>query len=151
MQPANKALVGWREWVYFPSLGGFYVKAKTDTGARTSALHACFVEPFEREHNLWIRFGLHPQQGSVAQEIICEAPVKDSRRVTDSGGHCEQRYVIEVPIAVQGQNFSTELTLTNRDSMRFRMLLGRNSLNHRFVVDPAQSFLAGGDVNSPPS
>ncbi len=150
MQLSNKALVGWREWIYLPTLGGFYIKAKTDTGARTSALHAYFVEPFERDGRDWVRFGLHPLQRTTEREIICEAPVKDSRQVTDSGGHREQRYVIEVPIVIQGVEFSTEMTLTNRDTMRFRMLLGRNSLNHRFVVDPAQSFLAGGDVSSPP-
>lgn len=151
MQLSNKALLGWREWVFLPSLGGFYIKAKTDTGARTSALHAYSVDPFTRNGASWVRFGLHPLQRSTEREILCEAPVKDSRQVTDSGGHREQRYVIEVPIVVQGLAFNTEMTLTNRDTMRFRMLLGRNSLNHRFVVDPAQSFLAGGDVSSPPA
>lgn len=150
MLEESKQLIGWREWVFFPTLGGFYIKAKTDTGAKTSALHAFFVEPFERDQHSWVRFGLHPLQNSTETEIICEAAVKDSRQVTDSGGHREERYVIEVPIVLDGHEFTTEMTLTNRDTMRFRMLLGRNSLNHRCVVDPAQSFLAGGSITSPP-
>ncbi|HEY7884892.1 MAG TPA: RimK/LysX family protein [Cellvibrionaceae bacterium] len=150
MLETNQPTIGWREWIYFPTLGGFYIKAKTDTGARTSALHAFFVESFTHEGKPWVRFGLHPQQLSTEAEIICQAQVKDSRQVTDSGGHREERYVIEVPIVVQGKTLTTEMTLTNRDTMRFRMLLGRNTLNHHFLVNPAKSFLAGGTVDTPP-
>ena len=150
MTHEKKPCVGWREWIYFPDLGGFFVKAKTDTGARTSALHAYFIEPFDRDGTLWVRFGLHPVQGSTAIELVCEAPVFDRRQVTDSGGHKEERYVIQTRIQINNRELISQLTLTNRDTMRFRMLLGRNTLNHHFTVDPALSFLAGGNSQNPP-
>ncbi|WP_020208109.1 ATP-dependent zinc protease family protein [Gilvimarinus chinensis] len=144
----KKTCVGWREWVMFPDFGSFHVKAKVDTGAKTSALHAFFVEPFERQDTPWVRFGLHPQQGTSGPEIICEAPVKDRRQVTDSGGHKEDRYVIETALQIASHTFITEMTLTNRESMLFRMLLGRNTLSGHFQVDPELSFLCGGNKES---
>ncbi|MCP8899388.1 ATP-dependent zinc protease [Gilvimarinus xylanilyticus] len=144
MSKTQRTCVGWREWVCFPDFGGFHVKAKVDTGAKTSALHAFFVEPFTRDERQWVRFGLHPKQGTDEPEVICEAPVKDQRTVTDSGGHKEERYVIETAIQIDSSTHLTELTLTNRESMLFRMLLGRNTLAGHFQVDPEQSFLCGG-------
>jgi hypothetical protein len=139
----KKPTVGWREWVQLPALNINAIKVKVDTGAKTCALHAYYVEPFEKDGKNWVRFGMHPQQGSLKDAIECEAPLADQRKVTDSGGHTETRYVIITTVKLADMQFDTEITLTNRDTMRFRMLLGRNALNNRFIVDPVQSFLHG--------
>lgn len=136
-------VVGWREWLVLPELGIKQIKAKVDTGARTSALHAYYVDPFKRHGETWVRFGIHPKQHDSNFKLECEARVRDRRVVSDSGGHKERRYVIETQLVLGGFRWKSELTLTDRDSMKFRMLLGRRALNGRFLVDPARSYLIG--------
>ncbi|MDQ2077600.1 ATP-dependent zinc protease [Marinimicrobium sp. ABcell2] len=150
MQTNSMQTIGWREWVNLPGLGAVVTKAKIDTGARTSALHAYYVEPFRRDGKNWVRFGLHPLQGDKDTAVDCEAPVVDRRQVTDSGGHREMRYVIATPVQLGAARFDVEVTLTDRENMRFRMLLGRTALKARFLVDSNRSFLLGGDKTHPP-
>ena len=136
------ALAGWREWVALPGLGVPAVKAKLDTGARTSALHVAALEPFEQAGQLRVRFVLHPLRRRDDIAIRCEALVVDRRLVSDSGGHLERRYVIRTPLALGGREWPIELSLTNREQMLFRMLLGRTALAG-WLVDPQRSFMHG--------
>lgn len=146
----NRPRIGWREWASLPELGITGVKVKVDTGARTSALHAFYTEQFERDGVPWVRFGVHPIQHDRDTAVHCEARIIDVRQVTDSGGHREQRPVIRTAVAVGEHRFDAEFTLTNRDTMRFRVLLGRTALRRRFLVSPGESFILGGTRHSPP-
>ncbi|WLD57375.1 ATP-dependent zinc protease [Salinispirillum sp. LH 10-3-1] len=140
-QEYERMMVGWREWVSLPDLGVEALKCKVDTGARTSALHAFSVEPFMRGGQEWVRFGVHPHQHDVETEIWCEAPVIDRREVTDSGGNTTERYFIKTDVVVGAARYAIELSLTSRDTMMFRMLLGREALRGRFYVDSESSYL----------
>jgi len=137
-----KKIIGWREWIRLPDLDVGRIKAKIDTGARTSALHAFDITPFTKNGVDYVRFGVHPIQRQSKPEIICVAAVVDNRRVTDSGGRVEQRYVIRTALKMGTTRWPIELTLTNRDQMGFRMLVGREALRRRYLVDPGRSFIA---------
>jgi hypothetical protein len=139
----QKTIVGWRECLQLKDLGVDHIVAKVDTGAKTCALHAFYIDEFERDAQPWIRFGLHPRRETDTVEVHCEARIKERRDVTDSGGHLENRYVIDTTLVIGADTFSAEMTLTNRDTMRYRMLLGRNALRRGFLVDPGKSFLLG--------
>ncbi|NPE31524.1 ATP-dependent zinc protease [Methanococcoides sp. SA1] len=138
-----KKIIGWREWLVLPELGIPAIKAKIDTGARTSALHAFFLEPFDENGQEKIRFQIHPLQKRTDVVLTCVADVVDQRMVCDSGGHSEMRYVIQSKIAVGSIEIDAEITLTDRDTMQFRMLLGRTTLADIFLVAPDLSYLAG--------
>lgn len=135
-------IIGWREWISLPELSIPRIKAKVDTGARTSALHAFSLKPFEENGQKRISFEIHPMQHNVELTIHCEADVIDRRMVTDSGGHEEERYVILTPVTIAGQTWPIEITLTEREDMLFRMLLGRSALRKRYIVNPARSFVS---------
>lgn len=136
----EKTVIGWNEWVRLPQIGLPLIKAKADTGARTSALHAFDIQPFTNKGAPWVRFMIHPLQSNNQFTVTCEAPVIDRRLVTDSGGRGEKRLVIETFATIGEMTRAIEITLTNREKMAFRMLLGRQAME-RFglVVNPAQS------------
>jgi hypothetical protein len=141
--PAHLPLLGWREWLALPGLGIPQIKAKIDTGARSSSLHAITLEPYSKDGENWLMFTVLPNQKYNEQLIECHAPVKDRRVVSDSGGHKQRRYVIETQLLFGQQLIEAEITLSNRDSMRFRMLLGRTAMNKHFLIDPNASYLQG--------
>ena len=119
------------------------VKAKIDTGARTSALHVFSLEEFQTDGQGMIRFGIHPLQRRTDIECFCEAPVLEQRRVKDSGGHYEKRYVIQTIAKLGAVSWTIDISLTNRDPMLFRMLLGRKAVENRFLIHPGRSYLTG--------
>ncbi len=142
-QAEAKLTLGWREWVALPELGMPAIKAKVDTGARTSALHARSIQTYRSSGVLRVRFELHPLRGVEALLCECTAEVIDRRKVTDSGGHAEMRYFISSEVEISGVRWPIEISLTRRSNLRFRMLLGRRALAKRCVVDPARSYCAG--------
>lgn len=135
--------LGWREWCALPELHIPAIKAKVDTGAKTSALHTFGVEPFTEDGMPWVRFYVHPLQRNESVVRECTAPVLDERLVSDSGGHREMRYVIETQVQIGGESRRIEMSLTNRDTMRFRMLLGRTAMTGGVAVFPERSYVNG--------
>jgi hypothetical protein len=137
------SVAGWREWVSLPDLGVDWIKAKLDTGARTSALHAFDLEEFERDGQAWVRFSIHPWQRNADDAVSAELPVHDVRHVRSSSGHVQERYVVLVAVRIGLRKITTEVTLTRRDAMGFRLLIGREALRQGYVVDPGRSYLGG--------
>lgn len=141
--PEALPIIGWREWISLPQLGIKFVKAKIDTGARSSSLHAFDVEFFEQEDTQWVRFKVNPVQRNETWVIDAAAPVFDHRMIRSSSGEVQQRPVIKTPVQMLGQRFEIELTLADRNQMGFRMLLGREAFRRRFLIDPGKSYLGG--------
>jgi len=139
---ADKTMIGWREWVSLPDLGIEFVKAKIDTGARTSALHTFSLDVGHDGGRKMARFGVHPFQSDEQTIVWCNAPVVDERQVRDSGGHQEWRFVIATDMRMGDRLSEIELTLTARDTMLFRMLVGRTAMRS-YCVDPFASFVTG--------
>jgi hypothetical protein len=136
-------MIGWREWVAFPEWGLEAVKAKIDTGARTSAIHAYDIEEFERDGLRWVRFEIHPWQRNADDARMVEAVLVDQRHVTSSSGSKSLRPVVRAVIDLAGAPHEVEITLTRRDEMGFRMLLGRKAMAGHYVIDPSLSYATG--------
>jgi ribosomal protein S6--L-glutamate ligase len=141
--PQNKIILGSEEWCSFPELGIPAIKARVDSGAKTSALHAINIAPFIKESENWVKFDINPIQNNLKTVIHCEAKLIDKRIVKSSSGFREQRYVIQTNLQIGSERWEIEMTLTNRDSMGFRMLLGREAMSGRILVDPEQKYLLG--------
>jgi len=144
MADSNRLTIGWREWVSLPELSIPAIKAKVDTGARTSALHAFSLVTFEDRGTQKVKFCIHPLQNRKDIVSCCVADVIDRRKVVDSGGHSELRYVIRTQVRLGTRHlWSVEMTLTDRDTMRFRMLLGRSAIFDRALINPGKSYMVG--------
>jgi hypothetical protein len=135
-------IIGWREWASLPDLGIPAIKGKIDTGAKTSSLHAYDIEEEKKGSKTYVTFKVHPLQHDFSLVIKCRALLVDKRHVTDSGGHKEERYVIRTALVLGGIKKRIELTLTDRKSMKYRMLIGRAALKRNYI-DPSQSYLCG--------
>ena len=143
----EKVIVGSEEWCSFPVLGIPTIKARVDSGAKTSAMHAINIAPFIKNEENWVKFDINPIQNNNKTVIHCESKLVDKRIVKSSSGFREQRYVIGVELEIGGKKWTIEITLTNRDSMGFRMLLGREAMSGRVLVDPEEKYLLGQPTN----
>lgn len=139
-------LIGWREWVALPELGISAIKAKIDTGARSSSLHAFAPEFYTRKGREYVRFEIHPKQRSTSGAVEARSLILERRIVRSSSGKASERPVIITEVELLGERWPIELTLANRDEMGFRMLLGREAMRKRFLVDPGKSFFGGKPV-----
>jgi ribosomal protein S6--L-glutamate ligase len=139
----KKIIVGSEEWCALPQINIPAIKARVDSGAKTSALHAVNITPYKKNGNPWVSFEVHPLQNDGKTTIHCEAPVFDKRRVKSSSGQSEKRFVIKIGISIAEDTWEIEVTLTNRDSMGYRMLLGRQAMSGKMLVDPEASLLLG--------
>ncbi len=135
--------IGWREWISLPDIGIDYIKAKVDTGARSSAIHAVGVREYDRDGVKWVRFTVHPMQRRANPAIEVHARVEEYRVVRSSNGKATKRPVIVTMMTLLGSTWPVELTLASRDEMGFRMLLGREAFRSRFLVDAGKSYYGG--------
>jgi hypothetical protein len=148
----QRGWVGWREWVALPELSIGRIKAKIDTSANTSAIHAIHLLRFTEDGRDRVAFEVHPLQRRTDVTLACVADVWDERVVTSSSGHREKRLVVKTQLSIAGRSWPIELTLANRDTMGFRMLIGRTAMRGRLLVDPGASYLAetgGGNAPGP--
>lgn len=143
MSDSDVEVIGWREWLSLPKLGIPAIKAKIDTGARTSALHAASVETLQKAGAEWVRFRIHPVKRRPDIIIEGEAPILDRRVVSDSGGNRGERIFIKTEVVAGDKRWPIELNLTDRETMLFPMLLGRTAMAGRVAVDPGHSYLLG--------
>lgn len=142
-KPGEQLTVGWREWIGLPDLGVQWTKVKVDTGALSSSLHAFDLEIFPNNGDQWVRFSIHPWQGSDLDAVPVECPMVDQRVVKSSSGDEQLRPVIRTTVTLGHQSRLIDITLTRRDTMGFRMLLGREALRHGILVDPRHSYRVG--------
>src|SRR6056297_56733 len=138
--PPEPIRLGWEEWLGLPDLGLPTLRAKVDTGARTSALHAFDIETFGSARAPKVRFAVHPVPGNEELSIPCSAPIVDRREVTSSNGETEMRFVIETELEVGNTSVPVEITLTDRTMMAYRMLLGRQAIQSDWIISPTESF-----------
>lgn len=136
-----KLIAGWREWAQLPELQVEKIKVKVDTGAKTSSLHAFELAPFSHMGEDWVRFVVHPFQDNDTITCTCACPILDHRWITSSSGHSQKRFIVQASLIIGDFSSLIEISLANRDEMGFRMLVGRNALKGRVLVDPSHSFL----------
>lgn len=142
----SPTVIGWREWIRLPELGDTWVKAKIDTGARASAIHATDIDYFTKDGADWVRFVLHPKQRTSKGSVEVSAPLVEMRDVRSSNGQRQRRPLVVTRFELLGRSWPIELTLTNRAKMGFRMLIGREAMRRRFLVDPGRSYTAGREL-----
>jgi ribosomal protein S6--L-glutamate ligase len=143
MKKGQTIIAGWEEWVSLPELGVYAVKAKVDTGAKTSALHAVNITPYEKDGTKRVKFVVHPLPERDDVAIQCDKQIIDVREITSSNGETEERFIVRSPFRINGVEWPVEISLTNREDMKFRMLIGRSTMSGRMVVDPDRSLLCG--------
>lgn len=144
ISPNEKTVTGWKEWVSLPELGVEKISAKLDTGAKSSAIDARDIIEFEKRGAPWVEFLLYSNQNRKSEGVHCTAPVVDKRSIRSSSGHVEDRYVVRTLVELGRETWPIELTLANRNEMEFRLLLGRDALAGRFVIDPEAVYVLGG-------
>ena len=145
---SDKFIIGSIEICDLPDMGINQLEVRVDTGAKTSSLHVDHMEKFTRAGKPWVRFDIHPDVHNVDRSISCEAPLSDIRRVKSSNGESEQRYVIKTTIRLSNQSWPIEITLTDRSDMSYLMLLGREGMGDKVLVDPYRTFILTNDVDS---